>query len=107
MPIITPGANVANLINMLNGVIKLNPAIVLTGDGKAATVKSVIRDVGLLDGVWKLVKAGYKADKKLNEILSQASTTLGPTYRPLYKSFDSQIKQHVKQMYKRLNNKSG
>ena len=102
MPIITPSSNVANMIDTLYAVIKLNPAIVLTGHGKATTVKSVIRDADLLDSVWKLVKEGFEDAKKSNEILLQVSAILGPKYRPLYKDFDSQIKQHVKLMHEKL-----
>lgn len=101
MPIITSHANVPNLIDTLYAVVKLNPAIVLTGHGKATTVKSVIRDADLLDGVWKLVKEAYEDGKKRDEILSHVSAKLGAKYRPLYKNFDSHIKQQVKMMYKK------
>jgi cyclase len=102
MPIITPDANVRNLIDTLNLVVKLDPITVLTGHGKATTVKSVTRDADLLDGVWKLVKEGHKGDKKPSEILSQVSTLLGPKYKPLYKNFDSDIEQHIDMIYKNL-----
>ncbi|WP_281558164.1 MBL fold metallo-hydrolase [Thalassomonas sp. RHCl1] len=101
MPIMTPHANIPNLIDTLYAVADLAPAVVLTGHGSATTVKSVKRDADLLAGVWKLVKDGYNKDKKQNEILSQAKAILGPKYKALYKNFDSQIKQHVKQMYKK------
>jgi glyoxylase-like metal-dependent hydrolase (beta-lactamase superfamily II) len=106
VPIITPDADVPNLIDTLNSVIKLNPAIVLTGHGKATTIKSVIRDADLLEGVWKLVKEGFEDDKNPDEILSQVSTLLGPKYRPLYNDFDSQVEQHVKLMFKKQRRKS-
>ncbi|MFT4928860.1 MAG: cyclase [Phenylobacterium sp.] len=101
MAIITPDANVPSLINTLHAVAKLNPAIVLTGHGKATTVKSVIRDADLLESVWQRVKKGYETEQKIDEILSQVSTLLGPKYRPLYNNFDSQIKQQVKVMVKK------
>lgn len=102
MPIITPHANIPNLINTLYAVAKLDPAIVLTGHGKPTTVKSVTRDADLLNAVWQLVKTGQKEGKKTDEILSQANTMLAPRYSSLYKNFDSQIKQQVEQMYKKL-----
>ncbi|KGJ98445.1 MBL fold metallo-hydrolase [Thalassotalea sp. ND16A] len=101
MPIITPHANVPNLIETLYAVVKLNPTIVLTGHGKATTTKSVIRDANLLDSVWKLVKEGYENNKKPDEILSHVSTMLGPKYKPLYKNFNSAIKEQVMTMYKK------
>jgi glyoxylase-like metal-dependent hydrolase (beta-lactamase superfamily II) len=102
MPIITPNSNVPNLIDTLNAVVKLNPATVLTGHGKATTVKSVMRDAGLLESVWTLVKEGHKSGKKQDEILSNISVKLGDKYRPLYKNFDAHIKEQVKQMYKNI-----
>ena len=102
MPIITPHANIANLIDTLNAVVKLEPAIVLTGHGHASSAKSVRRDAQLLDAVWKQVKEGHKQGKKPDEILSLASTKLAAKYRSLYKNFDSQIKEQVKWMYKSL-----
>ncbi|WDE02444.1 MBL fold metallo-hydrolase [Thalassomonas actiniarum] len=101
MPIMTPHANIPNLIDTLYAVVGLNPAVVLTGHGSATTVKSVKRDADLLTGVWKLVKDGYKENKKQKEILSQANIILAPKYKALYKNFDSQLKQQVKQMYKK------
>jgi cyclase len=100
MPIITGHGNVSNLIDTLYTIAKLNPAVVLTGHGSATTVKSVIRDAGLLSNVWKLVKAGYEEDKKPNEILLDVRAKLGPKYSPLYKNFVSEIERHVKLMYK-------
>lgn len=100
MPIMTPDTNVAHLIDTLNTVASLNPAVVLTGHGNTTTMKSVTRDADLLANVQKLVKEGYKNDKKPDEITSKVTAMLGPKYRPLYKNFDSQIKEHVKQLYK-------
>lgn len=100
MPIITPNANVPNLIATLNKVVKLKPSVVLTGHGSATTLKSVKRDASLLASVWQLVKDGYKTGKKLDDIISQASTELAPTYKPLYKNFDTAIKEQVSSMYK-------
>jgi len=100
MPIITGHGNVLSLIDTLNDVEKLNPNIVLTGHGRATTVKSVIRDASLLSSVWKQVKAGYEKDKKLNEILLDVSAKHSPKYRALYKDFDAEIERHVKLMYK-------
>lgn len=101
MPIMTPRGNVPNLINTLNTVIKLKPAIALTGHGKATTVKSVIRDARLLDSVWKLVKKGYDNGEKSNDILPQVISKLGPEYRALYKNFDSNSEYLVQMMYKK------
>ena len=100
MPIITPNANVPNLIATLNKVVKLKPSVVLTGHGSTTTLKSVKRDANLLASVWQLVKDGYKTGKKLDDIISQASTELAPTYKPLYKNFDTAIKEQVSSMYK-------
>ena len=101
MPIMTPRGNIPNLINTLNTVVKLNPAIVLTGHGKVTTVKSVIRDAKLLDSVWKLVKEGHDNGKTSGDILSQVISKLGPEYRPLYKDFDSNSEYLVQMMYKK------
>ena len=100
MPIITGHGNVPNLINALYAIAKLNPTIVLTGHGRATTVKSVIRDADLLSSVWKQVKADYENDKKSNETLLDVRAKLGPKYRLLYKDFVSEIERHVKLMYK-------
>ena len=100
MPIITHHGNVPNLINTLYAVAKLNPTIVLTGHGKATTVKSVIRDADLLSSVWKQVKADYENDKSPNETLLDIRAKLGPKYRLLYKDFTTEIERQVKQMYK-------
>jgi glyoxylase-like metal-dependent hydrolase (beta-lactamase superfamily II) len=99
MPIITPDANVPNLIESLYFIVKLNPTVVLTGHGKATTVNSVQRDADLLSSVWKLVKEGHAEDKKVGEILSKVSNSLGPKYKPLYKNFDSAIKEQVMMVY--------
>jgi glyoxylase-like metal-dependent hydrolase (beta-lactamase superfamily II) len=101
MPIITPDANVPNLIDTLYSVAKLKPTHVLTGHGKTATTKSVMRDADLLASVWELVKKGYDNNKNPDDILSHASTLLGPKYRPLYKNFDSAIKEQVSMMFKK------
>lgn len=100
MPIITGHGNVPNWIDTLYTVAKLNPAIVLSGHGKATTGKSVIRDADLLAAVWKLVKKGYEGGKKQDEILSQVSDKLAPKYKSLYKDFDSAIKHQVKLIHK-------
>ena len=47
MPVITGHGNVPNLISSLEAIVKLNPTSVLTGHGKASTVKSIIRDIDL------------------------------------------------------------
>ena len=100
MPIITGHGNVLNLIDTLHTIAKLNPTIVLTGHGKATTVKSLIRDADLLSNVWQQVKLGYEKDKKPNEILLGVIAKVRQKYRPLYKDFDSEIERHVKLMYK-------
>ena len=100
MPIITDHGNVLSLIDTLYAIEKLNPDIVLTGHGRATTVKSLIRDADLLSSIWKQVKAGYKKDKKPNEILLDVNAKLRQKYSPLYKDFDSEIERHVKLMYK-------
>lgn len=100
MPIITHHGNVPNLINSLYTIAKLKPTIVLTGHGRATTVKSVIRDADLLSSVWKQVKADYENHKKPNETLLNVRTKLGPKYRLLYKDFVSEIERHVNLMYK-------
>ncbi|MEW6998009.1 MBL fold metallo-hydrolase [Colwelliaceae bacterium BS250] len=102
MPILTSHGNIANLIDTLYALVTLNPDIVLTGHGTATTADSVKRDADLLDGVWKLVKAGYEDDKKPNEIMLHVNAMLGPKYRPLYNNFDSEIKRYVELMYKSL-----
>ena len=101
MPIMTPRGNVPNLINTLNTVVKLNPAIVLTGHGKVTTVKSVIRYAKLLDSVWQLVKEGYDNGTKSDDVLSQVIGELGPKFRTLYKDFDSNSEYLVQMMYKK------
>lgn len=100
MPIITHHGNVPSLINTLYTITKLNPTIVLTGHGRATTVKSVIRDADLLSSVWKQVKADYENDKKSNETLLDVRAKLGPKYRRLYKDFVSEIERHINLMYK-------
>lgn len=100
MPIITGHGNVPNLIETLNVIVKLKPAIVLTGHGRSTTLKSVRRDADLLSSVWKQVTSGYNNGKNSNEILSDVSAKLGQKYRPLYQDFDAEIERHVKLMYK-------
>ncbi len=100
MPIITSHGNIPNLIETLYAIVKLNPTIVLTGHGKATTVKSVIRDANLLSSVWKHVKEGYEKGEKLNKILLDIKTKLDPKYSPLYKDFVTEIERHVTLMYK-------
>jgi cyclase len=99
MPIITHHGNVPNLIKTLYTIAKLNPTIVLTGHGKATTVKSILRDADLLSTVWKQVKADYKNGKKSNESLLIIKAKLEPKYKRLYKDFVSEIERHVKLMY--------
>ena len=98
MPIVGDG-NIPNLINTLHTIKKLNPTIVLTGHGRATTVKSVIRDADLLSSVWEEVKTGNEKGKNSDEILQNVRAKLGPKYRPLYKDFVSEIERHVKVMY--------
>ena len=100
MPIITSHGNIPNLIDTLYAIVKLNPDIVLTGHGKATTVKSVLRDANLLSSVWKKVNEGYKKGEKLTEILLDIRAEIGPKYSPLYKDFISEIERHVTLMYK-------
>lgn len=100
MPIITPGANVPNLINTLYSVVKLNPKIVLTGHGKATTIQSVIRDADLLESLWKIVNKGQKSGKNIDDILLHASSKLDAKFRLLYNNYDDHIKYQVKAMYK-------
>jgi len=100
MPVITDHGNVPNLIGTLNYITKLNPAIVLTGHGKATTVKSIIRDIDLLSGVWAQVKSDYEKGKNPNETLLDISTKLVPKYGSLYKNFSSEIERYIKLMYK-------
>ncbi len=100
MPIITGHGNVVTLIDTLYTTAKLNPAIVLTGHGRATTVKSLIRDAELLSSVWAQVKSGYETDKKPNDTLSDVIDKIGQKYRPLYKDFDVEIERHIKLMYK-------
>ncbi len=99
MPIITGHGNVANLIDTLYAIAKLNPTIVLTGHGKASTVKSILRDADLLASVWKQVKVDYKKGKSPNETVLNIGATHGQKYRPLYKDFDAEIERHIKLMY--------
>ncbi len=100
MPMITGHGNVLSLIDTLHTIEKLNPTIVLTGHGRATTVKSLIRDADLLSSVWTQVKLGYQKDKKPNVILSDVIAKLGQKQRLLYKDFDTEIERHVKLMYK-------
>jgi len=100
MPVITDHGNVPNLINTLNYITKLNPAIVLTGHGKTTTVKSVLRDVDLLSSVWAQVKSDYEKGKNPNETLLDIRSRIEPTYGSLYKDFSSEIERHVKLMYR-------
>jgi len=101
MPIMTPSGNIPNLIETLNAVIKLNPAIVLPGHGKVTTDKSVIRDVQFLTSVWQQVKEGHANGIKSVDITAQVINKLGPQYRELYKDLDSNIEYLVKMMYKK------
>ena len=71
MPIMTPRGNVPNLIATLHAVIKLNPAIVLPGHGKATTVKSVSRDAQFLESVSQRLKNSNNNDTKKAENLLQ------------------------------------
>lgn len=100
MPVITDHGNVPNLISTLNYITKLNPAIVLTGHGKATTAKSVIRDADLLSSVWEQVKSDYEKGKKTNETLLDVKAKFESKYGFLYKDFSSEIERHVKLMYK-------
>ena len=102
LPIMTPHGNLPNLIDTLNMVIKLKPAIVLTGHGEVTTVKSVIRDSHFLDAVWELVKSGHDDGMGPDSILLQVNTQLGAKYRTLYKDFDSNSGYLVQMMYKKL-----
>ncbi len=99
MPIITGHGNVPNFINTLYTIAKLNPTIVLTGHGKATTVKSVIRDADLLSSVWTQVKADFGNGKNSNATLLDIKAKLGPKYRLLYNDFVTEIERHVKLMY--------
>ena len=101
IPIMTPRGNVPHLIDTLNAIIKLDPAIVLTGHGKGTTVQSVIRDVNLLSSVWKLVENGNKEGKSVDNILSQVTAELAGKYSSLYKDFDSSSSYLVQMMYKK------
>lgn len=101
VPIMTPKGNVPNLINTLNAVITLEPAIVLPGHGQPTTVKSISRDADMLTAVWNLVKKGHAEGKKPDKILLLVNTKLGPKYRHLYKDFDSSSEYFVTMMYKK------
>jgi glyoxylase-like metal-dependent hydrolase (beta-lactamase superfamily II) len=98
MPIVGDG-NIPSLIDTLYAIKKLNPTIILTGHGRATSVKSVIRDADLLSSVWEQVKAGNEMGKDAEEILLNVRADLGPKYRSLYKDFVSEIERHVKLMY--------
>tara|TARA_R110001632_G_scaffold83134_4_gene184233 strand:- start:566 stop:1528 length:963 start_codon:yes stop_codon:yes gene_type:complete len=100
MPMITGHGNVPNLIKTLYAIANLTPTIVLTGHGKATTVKSVIRDADLLSSVWKQVKSDYEKGKKSNETLIDIKAKLEPKYKLLYKDFSSEIERHVNLIYK-------
>ena len=100
MPMITGHGNVPNLIKTLHTIAKLNPAIVLTGHGKATTGKAIKRDADLLASVWEQVKANQKKGKKVDETLSVIRAKIGKKYQALYKDFASEIERHVKLMYK-------
>lgn len=99
MPMITDQGNVPNLIDFLHKIAKLNPDIVLTGHGKAATVKSVTRDAEMLSSVWDLVRSDNKQGLMPNEILLHVKDKLGPKFKSLYKDFASEIERLVKLMY--------
>jgi glyoxylase-like metal-dependent hydrolase (beta-lactamase superfamily II) len=99
MPI-TGDGDIPNLIETLYSIAELNPTIVLTGHGRATTVKSVIRDADLLSSVWKEVKVGKEKGRSSDEILSDVRAKLGAKYRALYKDFVSEIERHVKLMFK-------
>lgn len=99
MPIMTPRGNVANLIDTLSEVVKLEPNIVLTGHGGVTTVKSVIRDINFLDTVLKMVKVGNAEGKKANDILLKVHTKLGSTYKTLYKDYDSNSEYLVEMIF--------
>ena len=103
MPVITGHGNVQNLIQTLHRIAKLNPTNVLTGHGKATTVKSVIRDANLLSNVWTKVKTDYSNDKKPNETLLDVRAKFGAKYRSLYKDFTTEIERHIILMYKLQN----
>ncbi|MCE7995225.1 MAG: MBL fold metallo-hydrolase [Roseivirga sp.] len=100
MPVITGHGNVPNLINTLNHIAELKPAIVLTGHGSATTARSVKRDADLLSSVWNQVKEDYADNKDSDETLLNVKTRLEPIYGSLYKDFAAEIERHVKLMYK-------
>ena len=99
MPMITDQVNVPNLIDFFHKIAKLNPDIVLTGHGKAATVKSVTWDAEMLSNVWGLVRSDNKQGLMPNEILLHVKDKLGPKFKSLYKDFASEIERLVKLMY--------
>jgi glyoxylase-like metal-dependent hydrolase (beta-lactamase superfamily II) len=99
MPVITDHGNVPNLINALYTIAKLNPAIVLTGHGKATTGESVTRDAEFLSSVWNQVKAGYEMNKTADQMLLAIRDKMAPKYASLYKDFTSEIERHVELMY--------
>jgi len=101
MPVMTPHGNVPNLIDTLNMVIKLKPAIVLTGHGEVTTVKSVKRDSDFLDSVWTLIKTGHDNGMELDRILLQVNTKLGGQYRAQYKDFDSNSEYLVQMIHEK------
>ena len=99
MPMITDHGNVPNLIHTLHEIAKLRPDIVLTGHGKATTVKSIMRDAELLSTVWEQVHTDHKNGMKSNETLLRVKADLAPKYKSLYQDFDNEIERHVKLMY--------
>ena len=99
MPMITDHGNVPNMIDTLHKIAKLGPDIVLTGHGKATTVKAIMRDTELLSTVWKRVHTDYKNGMKFNETLLRVKADLAPKYKSLYQDFDNEIERYVKLMY--------
>mgnify|MGYP005991140645 CR=1 FL=1 len=103
MPMISNYKNISNLINFLNNVVKLNPIIILTGHGKATTIKSIKRDAELLSSVRNLVNKEYQKGKTLNNTLYEVKLKLKVKFQFLYKDFDSEVERHIKIMYRLLN----
>lgn len=100
MPIITPHANVPNLIMTLKNVSRLNPSFVLPGHGKVTDKQSIFRDKKLLKKISKLIKEGKGKNLAFEEIQKSALEVLSEEFRPLYDDFDTKINEMVNQIYK-------
>ncbi|GHF13967.1 hypothetical protein GCM10017044_05070 [Kordiimonas sediminis] len=100
LPIMTHHGNLTALIESLQALTALNPAIILPGHGQPTTTRSVIRDSELLRDVVKLVMNGKANSKSPEEVTRDVVTALGPKYRSEYADFDANSQYLVTMIYR-------